>query len=462
MSSPTFRDLPAVAAVLESAALIEVRRHLPPADVTAAIRAELDSLRSQMKNGSRVDLSLEPLAQRVLDRLHVTSQPTLRPVINATGIVLHTNLGRSCLAESAVSAVWRAARGYLNLELNLETGKRSHRSDAIRDGLRRLTGAESGTAVNNCAAATILVLKSLAFGKEAIVSRGQLVEIGGSFRIPEIMAASGAILKEVGTTNITRLSDYERAIGPNTGLIIRVHPSNFRIRGFTETPEIEELAALGKKHNLPVVDDVGSGLSIDLTPFGFPAEPTVADGIRAGADLVLFSGDKLLGGPQAGLIAGRADLVKRIETDPFMRAFRLDKMTLAALEATLRLYRDPARALREIPTLRMLTTPVAELQSRAETLASRLREIPNLSIRVDTDSTYVGGGSMPDHPIPTVVIVANAQGISEEEFASRLRRGTPSVMARSRDGSVIFDLRTVEPDHFDALSTAITVAAAAS
>src|SRR5207253_3598418 len=299
-------------------------------------------------------------------RLHRESQPRLRGVINATGIVLHTNLGRAPMAEEAARAAYDAARGYLNLELDLETGKRASRQDAVRDRVCRLTGAESATAVNNNAAATVIVLRALCAGKEVILSRGQLIEIGGSFRIPEIMAVSGAVLREVGTTNITRLADYEKAIGSNTGALMQVHSSNYRISGFTKSVPLADLVGLGKKHSLPVIDDIGSGALIDFSRFGFQGEPVARDSIVAGADLVLFSGDKLLGGPQAGLLAGRRDLIQKIEKDPLMRAFRLDKMTLAALEATLRLYLNEERALQEIPGLRMLGLPLPELCQRAE------------------------------------------------------------------------------------------------
>src|SRR5262249_48260470 len=253
----------------------------------------------------------------------------------ATGIVLHTNLGRAPIAEAAARAAYEAARGYLNLELDLDTGKRSSRQVAIREWVCRLTGAESASAVNNNAAATVIVLRAICQGKEVVISRGQLIEIGGSFRIPEIMAVSGAILREVGTTNITRLSDYERAIGPNTGALLQVHSSNYRISGFTKSVALADLVTLGKKRGLPTIDDVGSGALLDFNRFGFRGEPVARASIAAGADLVLFSGDKLLGGPQAGIIAGRKELIQKIEKDPLMRAFRLDKMTLAALEATL-------------------------------------------------------------------------------------------------------------------------------
>jgi L-seryl-tRNA(Ser) seleniumtransferase len=269
------------------------------------------------------------------------------------------------------------------------------------------------------------------------------VEIGGSNRIPEIMGVSGATLREVGTTNITRIGDNEKAIGPNTGLLLRVHHSNYRVSGFTKAASLEELVGLGNKYRIPVVDDIGSGAMIDFARFGLPGDPVVGESLATGADLVLFSGDKLLGGPQAGLIAGKKELVQKVEKDPLMRAFRLDKMTLAALEATLRLYRHPDRALAEIPTLRMLGTPAGEIRRRAEAIAAELRDVPGLNVSVRDDSAFVGGGSLPDLPLPTAVIALSVEGLSDALFAERLRAGSPSVMARVQDGRVLFDLRTV-------------------
>ena len=295
-------------------------------------------------------------------RLCRESEATLRPVINATGIILHTNLGRAPVAEQAAQAAYDAACGYLNLELDLQTGKRASRQSAIRHWVSLLTGAESATVVNNNAAATVLALRALCQGKEVVISRGQLIEIGGSFRIPEIMAVSGAILKEVGTTNITRLADYQRAIGPNTAALLRVHTSNYAIRGFTESVPLTDLVALGKEQGVLVIDDIGSGALLDFNRFGLQGEPVARDSIAAGADLVLFSGDKLLGGPQAGILAGKKDLIQKIERDPLMRAFRCDKMSLAALEATLRLYLHEEQALRDLPVLRMLGVPLPELR----------------------------------------------------------------------------------------------------
>jgi L-seryl-tRNA(Ser) seleniumtransferase len=368
----------------------------------------------------------------------------LRTVINATGIVLHTNLGRSPIAEEAAKAAHEAAHGYLNLELDLDSGKRSSRQIAVRDWLCRLTGAESATAVNNNAAANVNVLRTLAMGKEVIISRGQLIEIGGSFRIPDIMGVSGAVLREVGTTNITRLADYERAIGPNTGALLQVHSSNYRISGFTKSVTLAELAALGKKHGLPVIDDIGSGALLDFARFGFQGEPVARASIAAGADLVLFSGDKLLGGPQAGLIAGRKEWIQKIDKDPLMRAFRLDKMTLAALETTLRMYLNEERALREVPVLRMLGIPLEELRQRAARLAEQVRGIAGIvAVETAEDVAYVGGGSLPDQAMKSWVVEVEASSVGDAELARRLRLGTPAVMARLRDGKLVLDVRTI-------------------
>lgn len=458
MSDNPYRKLPSVTLVLQAAPLAGLGGEYPHDQVVAAVRAELDGLRARLGKGETLDGEVTPdlVADRAIARLRHELRPKLRRVINATGIVLHTNLGRAPLAASAVAAIAEAAAGYLNLELDLDSGKRSSRQDAIREWVTRLTGAEAATAVNNNAAATVIVLRAVCAGKEVIVSRGQLIEIGGSFRIPDIMAVSGAILREVGTTNITRIADYSNAIGPNTGALLQVHTSNYRISGFTKSVGLPELVELGKKHNLPVIDDVGSGALLDFNRFGFTGEPVVKESIQAGVDLVLFSGDKLLGGPQAGIIAGKAALVHKIEKDPLMRAFRLDKMTLAALEATLRLYLDEERALREVPTLRMLSTTQEQLRPRAEALAARLRELDGLaSVRLVDDVAYVGGGSLPDQAMPAVVIELAPARISDAELAARLRLGSPAVMGRLSEGKLLLDLRTVFPNQDDELLAAV-------
>ena len=462
MPANPYRQLPPVAAVLDSPAVQALEPAHGRAAVADAVRAELDALRGRLKAGDSPDgaLALDAIVARVAARVEAGSVPMLRPVINATGIVLHTNLGRSPIAEVAAKAAYEAARGYLNLELDLGTGIRSSRQNPIREAICPLLGCESATAVNNCAAATVISLRALAAGKEVIVSRGQLVEIGGSFRIPEIMGVSGATLREVGTTNITRIGDYEKAIGQNTALLMRVHHSNYRVSGFTKSATLDELVALGRKHNVPVVDDIGSGAMFDFARFSLPGDPVIGESLATGADLVLFSGDKLLGGPQAGVIVGKKELIQKIEKDPLMRAFRLDKMTLAALEATLRLYRHPDRALQDIPTLRMLGTPANEIRRRAERVAGQLQGVPGLSIEVRDDSAFVGGGSLPDLPLPTAVLAVSAEVMSDAVLAERLRSGTPAVMARVQDGCVLFDLRTVferqEPELVEAIRSAAT------
>ncbi len=448
MTPSPLRDLPAVPKLLDHPALADFTAC---EIVTHEVRDVLAGWRERLLSGRAPEPpTFDALAHEVAARLVAKARPSLRPVINATGIVLHTNLGRAPLAESAADAARAAALGYLNLELDLSTGKRSSRQDAIRAGVCHVTGAAAATVVNNCAAATILVLRTLAAGREVIVSRGQLVEIGGGFRIPDILAVSGATLREVGTTNITRVADYAAAITPATALLMRVHASNFRIRGFTKSASLAELVALGKAHEIPVIDDVGSGMALDLAPFGLPGEPSVREGLSAGADLVIFSGDKLLGGPQCGLVAGRRDLVERLERDPLMRAFRCDKMTLAALEATLRLYRDPAQARRELPVLRMLTTPLAELRGRAELLRDALHGVA-AEVTVRDDTAYVGGGSLPDIALPTVVVAVKPHAMSEGELATALRTGDPAVLARVQAGEVLLDPRAVFDRDFDAL-----------
>lgn len=452
------RQLPSVNQVLESPFIKEAPPGHEHARIVAAIRTELEEVRAMILNGTSANgpPDRDFIAQRALARLTRQTRPKLRPVINATGIVLHTNLGRAPMAEEAAHAAFLAAGGYLNLEMDLESGKRSSRQNAIRDWVCQLTGAESATAVNNNAAATVIALRALCQGKEVILSRGQLIEIGGSFRIPEIMAVSGAILREVGTTNITRIADYERAIGPNTAALMQIHTSNYRIGGFTKAASLEELIALGRKHNLKVIDDIGSGAMVDFARFGFAGEPIARDSIRAGADLVLFSGDKLLGGPQAGILAGKKEWIHKVEKDPLMRAFRLDKMTLAALEATLRFYLNEEQALQAIPGLAMLGLSQDELQNRAETLAQGLRAMEGIAeAAVRRDYAFVGGGSLPDQKLPTWVVEVRSEGMDEEHLAQRLRTGDPAVVGRLREGRMVLDARTVFPQQIPDLIAAM-------
>jgi L-seryl-tRNA(Ser) seleniumtransferase len=454
----SFRSLPAVNDILAAFEMQSCLDAHARETVVAFVRQDLDHLRQQIAQGALIDgeFQVQRIAERVSLQLQNAHLPRLRVVINATGIVLHTNLGRAPIAEEAAKAAYEAARGYLNLELDLDTGKRSSRQDPIREWVRRLTGAESATVVNNNAAATVIALRALCQGREVIVSRGQLIEIGGSFRIPDIMAVSGATLREVGTTNITRASDYEKAIGPDTAALMQIHTSNYRIAGFTESVATADLVALGQRHQLPVIDDIGSGALLDFNRFGFASEPIAKTSVAAGVDLVLFSGDKLLGGPQAGILAGKKQWIDRIEKDPLMRAFRCDKMTLAALEATLRIYLNEEIALREIPVLRLLGLPLDELKRRAEHLAGRLRTIESFeSVEIAEDIAYVGGGSLPDQQMRTWVVEVKAKDVSDADFAQRLRIGTPAVVARVRDDKVVFDVRTIFPHQIETLVEAV-------
>ncbi|MCP3695829.1 MAG: L-seryl-tRNA(Sec) selenium transferase, partial [Planctomycetaceae bacterium] len=342
------------------------------------------------------------LAERIAAWILVEEIPTLRPVLNATGILLHTGLGRAPLAAEAIEAMGEIAAGYASVELDLASGQRSQRMQAVVPLLKELTGAESAAVVNNNAGATLLTLSAVAAEKEVIVSRGQLVEIGGSYRLPDVMQTSGARLKEIGTTNKTRLADYENAIGPETGALLQVHTSNYVIAGFSEATSLQDLVALGAKHQLPVIDDIGSGAMVDFQAFGISDEPTVAGSIDCGADLVLFSGDKLLGGPQCGIIVGKQHWIEKITKHPLMRALRVDKVTLAGLRATLQLYRDPDTACQRIPLLTLLSTPLANLQQRAERLAPQLAECGVIAdVQVIADITYLGGGSVPTQAIET-------------------------------------------------------------
>ncbi|HXE58082.1 MAG TPA: L-seryl-tRNA(Sec) selenium transferase, partial [Gemmatimonadales bacterium] len=388
----------------------------------------------------------------VAERVARRAARSLRPVLNATGVVLHTNLGRAPLAHAAVVAMIEAARGYSNLELDLATGTRGHRADHCRALLAELAGAEDGLAVNNAAAALVLALNALAAGGRVLISRGELIEIGGSFRIPEIIQKSGAVLHEVGTTNRTHLDDYRTALD-GAAAILTVHRSNFEQRGFVATPDPADLAQLARDAGIPYVYDVGSGLLADLTPFGLGGEPRVPDAVRTGADLVVFSGDKLLGGPQAGCLVGRAAAVRRCRDNPFARAARADKLTLAALEATLDLYRDPTRALREIPVLAMLTLGAEELARRAGALAASCPERFRPALR--PGESAVGGGALPGARLPTTLVALDPGPIGAEGLALRLRLGRPSVVARIEEGRLVLDPRTLPPESFAELGAAL-------
>jgi L-seryl-tRNA(Ser) seleniumtransferase len=439
-----YRDLPQVQRLLETEAAQVLLAGHGRAAVVAALRETLQELRGQLADGG---LARAPEASAILARageaLALRRRPGLRRTINATGVVLHTNLGRAPLAAEAVAAVAEAAAGYCNLELDLASGRRGSRTQAIEPLLHELTGAEAALAVNNGAAAILLALGALAAGGEVIVSRGELVEIGGGFRVPDVIRQGGARLVEVGATNKTRLADYRAAIGPETRVLLKVHQSNFRTIGFTEEAGLAELAGLAREHGLTLVADLGSGL---LRPTLGVAEPTLQEALAAGADLVTCSGDKLLGGPQAGLILGAAATVDPLRRHPLLRAVRLDKMSLAALEATLMLHRDrPER----VPVARMLRQSEAELQRRAE----RLQAMVGAGV-VEATEAFAGGGSLPEERIASRALALSPR-IGAEEAAARLRAAEPAVVGRIKEGRLLIDLMTVADDELPDLAAAL-------
>ncbi|MEJ5357580.1 MAG: L-seryl-tRNA(Sec) selenium transferase [Desulfobacterales bacterium] len=444
------RRLPAVDRLLETARGNPDFAGVPPSVLTQAAREVIDAERRRLLSPEAAGdpPALSVWEQRLREAVRRRMRPNLRRVVNATGVVIHTNLGRSLLAEAALARVQEVARHYANLEYDLERGKRGSRYSAVRDLLCEITGAEDAMVVNNNAGAVLISLETLARGREVVVSRGDLVEIGGSFRIPEVMAKSGARLREVGTTNRTHLRDYESAIGAETALLLKVHWSNYSIVGFTAQVALAELVSLGRRHGLPVMEDLGSGTFVDFSRYGLLKEPTVQESVAAGADVVTFSGDKLLGGPQAGVIVGRRDLIEAIRKNPLNRALRIDKLTLAALEGTLRLYREEAEAVREIPTLRLLTESETALLPRAEALRGRLAALgdPRLAVDIRRLSSKAGGGSLPLLDLPSPGLRVRIEGLPAHRLESALRRSEPPIVVRIEEEAVIFDLRTVLPE----------------
>jgi L-seryl-tRNA(Ser) seleniumtransferase len=450
------RRLPAVGALSGDPAARALADRFGAAAVTGTLRGLLTEARGAMAAKGAPAPAASDLLMEAARRLEDGARETLVRVINATGVVIHTNLGRAPLAPEAVAAM-SAAAGYANLELDLPGGGRSSRQDHLDGLIADITGAQAGMAVNNGAGAVLLALAALAAGSPVIVSRGELIEIGGGFRVPDIVAQSGAPLIEVGTTNRTHLKDYERAARdhPAARVILRTHPSNFRITGFTSAPALADLAAFARAHDLLLVEDLGGGALVDLAPFGIPGEPRVQDSLRAGVDLVMFSGDKLLGGPQAGILAGRRDLVERMGRHPLARALRLDKLSLAALAATFRLYRPPADPIERVPVLRMLTGSAATLQARAAALSSLLADDDGVRAEIVETRSYAGGGAMPMHALPSRALALSAPAMSAEALARRLRTGAVSVVGRIERDRVLLDLRTVDDDDLPALAAAI-------
>jgi L-seryl-tRNA(Ser) seleniumtransferase len=483
-----YRELPSVDELLREPGIADLMAHEGRTAVTDACRIVLGNIRAEIASGqldsAKLAIALSGVEAAVQNELNRAVSYSLRPVINATGVILHTNLGRAPISQSAFEHIRQTAGAYSNLESDLDSGTRGKRDVHVNRLFKKLLSEDSvglrptGRAgmpvpalpvqesistivVNNNAAAVLLALNTLADGGEAIVSRGELVEIGGSFRIPDVMAKSGAILREVGTTNRTRIGDYERAINEQTKLLLRVHRSNFEISGFTEQPSVSELAALAQKHKLPLMEDLGSGALFDLRSVGINDEPGVLDSLRAGVHVVTYSGDKLLGGPQAGLISGRADLVQKMRSNSLFRALRVDKLTYAALEATLLAY--VKRDYNAVPALRMMQTSKEEIARRVESL---LRNLSDRNVRptqphielIDGES-LIGGGSAPSAVLPTKLLAVASNGLSADELAARLRHSNPPVIARVEDGRVLLDLRTVFPEQDEVLAQILAASA---
>jgi L-seryl-tRNA(Ser) seleniumtransferase len=453
-----FRNLPSVNQLLESPQLKQMVQTVNHHVVVDGVRSFLDDLREQVGSESG-DVSIPTpaeIADKIANWLKTEEKPYLRPVINGTGIILHTGLGRAPLAKKAIESVQQISEGYASVEVDVRTGERGQRIKSVEKLLCELTCAEAAAVVNNNAAATMLVLSALAEGQEVIVSRGQLIEIGGSYRLPDVMECSGAKLREVGTTNKTHLFDYQRAINEETGALLKVHPSNFEVVGFTKTVSTKEMVKLASEHGLPVIDDVGSGALIDFTEFGLMDEPVVSQSIKDGADVVLFSGDKLIGGPQCGIIIGKKKYIETILANPLMRAMRVDKMTLAALSATLLIYRDENQARTEIPILRMLSMPEENLKLRAEKVVKQINGLLGLERceAVEADS-MLGGGSLPTQKLSTWCVALTPKNQSVDKFAAGLRNSEPCVIGRVQKDRLVLDMRTVQPSQDSGLIDSI-------
>ena len=456
MNQKLLRQIPKVDELMKQPALQQLCETVPAQKVTEAVRQILDDLRGGILNGTVEELpSLEAICGLIVGDANKKAEYSLKKVINATGIILHTNLGRACISQRAAAAACEVAQSYSTLEYNLQAGRRGTRYSHVEELLCKLTGAESALVVNNNAAAVLLILSDMAQGGQVITSRGELVEIGGSFRVPDIMEACGAELKEVGTTNKTHLWDYDRAITEKTRALMKVHTSNYRIVGFSETPTLVELVELGHSRGLPVIEDLGSGCLVDLQQFGILGEPTVQDSVRAGVDVVSFSGDKLLGGPQAGIIVGKKAIVDKLKKHPLTRAMRVDKMTLAALEATLRSY--DAGLVDEIPTLAMLSATPAYLQGKADHLCQLMLKAGIAAEVVPTEG-QVGGGSVPTQMLKSFAVAVQPAGVNLDQLETNLRLGSPAIIGRINHDRFLLDVRTLREDDFDAIVKAVAEA----
>ncbi len=452
-----YSTIPGVDRVLNERAIQVLSKRCGTSVLTDMIRQAIDRVRGMMRDGEAVGASREALIKWIVGdvqrELAEQFAPNLRRVVNATGVILHTNLGRAPLPDVAVKHIADIAGSYSNLELDLETGQRGSRTTLVEELLCELTGAEAAAIANNNAAAVLLTLNTLAGGKEAIVSRGQLVEIGGSFRIPDIMSRSGAQLVEVGTTNRTHLSDYENALTENTGVMLAVHPSNYKVMGFTAEVALKDMVALGRQRGVPVAHDLGGGVLVNLRDYGLPYEPLVSDSISAGADVVMFSGDKVLGGPQCGIIVGKQSVVEQIRKNPLMRALRCGKLTYAALEATLKLFLNPEALAREHPTLRMLTEPVGMLERRGQRLLRMVGELEGFTCELVDSQAQTGSGALPLENIPSVAVTISGGDILS--LSNKLRRYDPPVIGYVREEQLFLDLRTIRDDEVSVVGDAV-------
>ena len=459
-----YKMIPKVDEILEDKMVRKALETMPRSTILDSIREKTDEIRNLVKAGEdpdRIKDKIRNLPQDVLEIAKKKDSYKLRPVVNATGVVIHTNLGRSPINGEILDHMREVATGYSNLEYNLEEGSRGSRYSHLEEIVAKITGAESAMVVNNNAAAVLLVLSTLARGKEVIVSRGELIEIGGAFRVPDVMAQSGATLVEVGTTNKTHLRDYQEAITEDTGAIMKVHTSNYRIMGFTSAVESDELNLLTRENKIPLIEDLGSGVLIDLSKYGITYEPTVMDSLKNGVDIVTFSGDKLLGGPQAGIIVGKSEYIERMKKNPLTRAFRVDKFTISALEATFRYYLDEKNAREKIPTLRMLTYPLETLDEMAKELLGRLRAAGvdrKVILTVEDDFSEVGGGSLPMEKLPTKCVVVDLGEKSTSRFEEMLRSNQIPVISRVYKDRVYFDVRTITKDDMNIIADAVSLA----
>jgi len=458
----SLKNLPGVDHLLELAKEDDRFLDIPRSIILDCARKALEHIR----NDILADIETLINDETILIQMQILAKEKIRPrlvnVINATGVVLHTNLGRALLCEDALENIITIAKSYSNLEMNIKTGKRGIRYEAVDELICELTGAQSAIVVNNNAGAVLLALNTIAKDTEVVVSRGELVEIGGSFRVPDVMSKSGCILKEVGTTNRTHLKDYENAISDNTGLFLKVHASNYTIQGFTANVALKDLVLLGRNKNIPVMEDLGSGTLIDFSKYGLPAEPTISDSVTSDADVVTFSGDKLLGGPQTGIIVGQKETIDQIKKNPLTRALRVDKMTLAALESTLKLYRDEKKAIREIPTLRMLTMPFKDICKKADLLfkiikdnIESLADIGPIDIELADMNSRPGGGSFPELDLATRCITIRPKNMSVSKLEISMRLSTPSIIGRIEDNKYILDPRTIQNDQEAIISSTL-------